>query len=107
MAEYDPHEFDRREEDPSPYEVYLMERKATHALERQIQRHGDEAMRVGMQAPLGSMPTESYVRSYQMKMGDARVKKVDKPDPCRRLLKAMKIQMMDQNGTRRHAYDDS
>ena len=108
MTEYDENEFDRREEDPSPYELYLRERKATLALERQIQRHGDEAMRVGGQAPLGSMPTEFYVRSYQMKMGDAKVnKKIEKPDPCKRLLAAMKIELMNQNGARRHAYDDS
>ena len=43
-----------------------------------------------------------------MKMGDARVKKkIEKPDPCKRLLAAMKIELMNQNGARRHAYDDS
>ena len=97
----------------TPYDGYMgsplydeITTLSRHTRKRQIARHGDEEMRVGCQAPVGTTPTESFVRSYQFKMPHASVKKTEVPNPCKRLMKSMNIKMMDQTKTRKGAYDD-
>ena len=38
-------------------------------------------MRIGFQAPVGTTPTENFVRSYQFKMPHTSVKKFEVPNP--------------------------
>ena len=68
---FDEHEFESHENEndgePSSYELHCQRIQESN-LKRQIARHGDEEMRVGCQAPVGTTPTESFVRSYQFKM---------------------------------------
>ena len=106
-ADFGEDEYDKQF-DPSPYEVAMREQQETYLLNRQIKRHGDEAMRVGVSMPVGgNVPTENFVRSYQLKMPNAKVDRTkEKPDPCKRLLKAMNLKISDQSKTRRHAYDE-
>ena len=106
---FDEHEFESHENEndgePSAYELHCQRIQESN-LKRQIARHGDEEMRVGCQAPVGTTPTESFVRSYQFKMPHTSVKKTEAPNPCKRLMKSMNIKMMDPTKTRKGAYDD-
>ena len=107
MFAHDPadSEWDRVEGDPSPYEQHLEQQRQAGLLQRQIQKYGDEQMRVGCALPVGHDSVEPFQRSYHLKMPDAKKDgRPDKPDPCKKLLKAMKITMMDQKAERRHAY---
>eukprot|EP01050_Picozoa_sp_SAG11_P026330 SAG11_NODE_6269_length_1346_cov_2.362470_2_plen_109_part_00 len=90
--------------DPSPFDLHVRKVQEQRRLQQQIQKFGDETMRTVSKAPLGSVPVEKFERSYHLKMPGATAKKIEKPDPCKRLLKAMNIRVSDQTTKRRVAY---
>jgi len=60
-------------------------------LQQQVARHGDAEMRKAVSVPVANadMPTEGFVRSYELKLPGQKSQKKKPPDPCARLLKAM------------------
>ena len=94
----------------SDYDRLLAEQQQTAVLKMQISQFGDESSRRETVLPAGQasgIGSEEVIRSYQLHPAGTKLQKEDKPDPCKRLLKAMKIPMMDQKKKRKHAYEDS
>ena len=79
------------EPDPTPYQLMCEQLRQERLLAHQISKHGDAEMRKAVSVPVGSadMPTEGFVRSYQLKLPHQKSQKKKPPDPCARLLKAM------------------
>ena len=82
------------QDDPSPYEQHMAQILETNRLKTQIRQYGDETMRVGAEAPVGAnVPTQTFERSYYLHPGPRGPKhrKDSKPDPCKRLMKVIKL----------------
>eukprot|EP01045_Picozoa_sp_COSAG04_P009132 COSAG04_NODE_522_length_13154_cov_27.623592_3_plen_101_part_00 len=80
------------EPDPAPYQLLCEQVRQERLLQQQVSKHGDAEMRKAVSLPVGSadIPTEGFVRSYELKLPGQKSQKKKPPDPCARLLKAMK-----------------
>ena len=85
-------ELTAEEPDPTPYQLMCEQLRQDRLLQQQISKHGDAQMRKAVSVPVGSadIPTEGFVRSYELKLPGQKCQKKKPPDPCARLLKAMK-----------------
>jgi len=79
------------EPDPTPYQQLCQQLAQDRLLQQQVARHGDAEMRKAVSVPVANadMPTEGFVRSYELKLPGQKSQKKKPPDPCARLLKAM------------------
>ena len=79
------------EPDPTPYQQMCQQLAQDRLLQQQVARHGDAEMRKAVSVPVANadMPTEGFVRSYELKLPGQKGQKKKPPDPCARLLKAM------------------
>ena len=77
--------------EPSEYEQMLESKRQQRLLDRQIEQYGDDAMRTDarLASDSGSIPTEEFQRSYQMRIPGVKHAKAPDKDPLRSLLKAM------------------
>jgi len=77
--------------EPSEYEQMLESKRQQRLLDRQIEQYGDDAMRTDarLASDSGSIPTEEFQRSYQMRIPGVKHAKAADKDPLRSLLKAM------------------
>jgi len=111
MFQYDPRDSEWAVDDDttSAYQEHLKQCGVAKQIEKQIRKHGDEQSRVAGQRPVGADDgMQPFERSYFLNMKDAKAKKAPAhKDPCKNLLKAMRIPMMDQKAQRKHAYADS
>ena len=85
-------ELTAEEPDPSPYQLLCEQLRQERLLQQQVNRHGDAEMRKSVSVSVGNadIPTEEFVRSYELKLPGQKSQKKKPPDPCARLLKAMK-----------------
>ena len=97
-------ETDEHGHDPSPFDEHVRRVREERQLKQQIHKFGDETMRKVSATPLGAAPLEKFERSYHLKVPGSTAKKIEKPDPCKRLLKAMNLKVSDQTTKRRYAY---
>ena len=76
--------------EPSEYEQMLESKRQQRLLDRQIEQYGDDAMRTDarLASDSGSIPTEEFQRSYQMRIPGVKHAKAPDKDPLRSLLKA-------------------
>jgi hypothetical protein len=79
------------EPDPTPYQLLCEQLRQERLLQQQISKHGDAEMRKAVSVPVSNaeIPTEGFVRSYELKLPGQKSQKTKPPDPCARLLKAM------------------
>jgi hypothetical protein len=88
--------------EPSEYELMLEQKRQERVLKQQIRQYGDDAMRVDprLASDSGSIPTEEFQRSYQMRIPGVKHAKPEEKDPLKSLMKAMRL---DQNtGTKKN-----
>ena len=81
------------EVDASPYELAMEQKRMDRLLQQQLNRYGDEAMRVTPKLSVdnSTIPTEDFARSYVLRMPGVNHSKPVTKDPMKSLLKAMKI----------------
>ena len=78
--------------EPTPYELHCQKQRELRELEQQVNRFGTDAMKVDPRLPLDApLPPENFERALQMRMPDQKALKEEDTDPCRSLLKALKI----------------
>eukprot|EP01045_Picozoa_sp_COSAG04_P002745 COSAG04_NODE_104_length_26097_cov_12.466074_18_plen_110_part_00 len=79
------------EPDLTPYQRLCEQLRQDRLLQQQVARHGDAEMRKAVSVPVSNadIPTDGFVRSYELKLPGQKSQKKKPPDPCARLLKAM------------------
>ena len=72
------------EPDPTPYQQLCQQLAQDRLLQQQVARHGDAEMRKAVSVPVANadMPTEGFVRSYELKLPGQKSQKKKPPDPC-------------------------
>ena len=78
--------------EPTAYELHCQKERELRELERQVDRFGADAMKVGPRLALDApLPPEDFERALQLRMPDQKPTKKEEPDPCKSLLKALGI----------------
>ena len=83
--------------------LHCQKQREIRELERQVDRFGEEAMRVDPRLALDApLPPEEFERALQLRMPDQKAPKQEDTDPCRSLLKALGITGKKKSGSRKN-----
>lgn len=109
MFSVDPEEYYYSgETEASPYELAMEQKRMDRLLQQQVNRYGDDAMRVNPKISVdnSTIPTEDFARSYVLRMPGVNHSVPEKKDPMKSLLKAMKIQSTGTKKNRAHVKEN-